>query len=369
MKIGIDARPLLPPLTGIGEYLRGFVSALAEGDGKNRYFLFSHRPLDFPPPNQRWRIVHGRVNGRMRSTAWFQTAVPRWARRLGIDLFWGPRHHLPLRLPVRTAAVVTIHDLVHRRHPGTMSLSNLLLERLLMGPSLRRADRVAAVSRATARELRRFHPHADPKIRVVSPGIPAFPPEAAPAFPPPTPYFLAVGTREPRKNLERVMAAFERMETRGRRVHLAVVGGGGWKQRALDERLRSARSDGRRIHLLDYVPRSVLPSLYRNAVALVYPSLYEGFGLPILEAMSLGTPVITSDRSAMAEVAGTAALRVNPFRTRAIQRAMESLLREDRHSRYHREGAARSAAFSWRRSADDLRTIFSEAAAERAARS
>lgn len=368
MKIGVDARPLLPPLTGIGHYLRGFLDALAALDRENDYRLFCHRPLDYPVPDPRWRIVHGQAEGRLQSTAWFQTVVPRLTDRMGLDLFWGPRHHLPLRLPRRTAALLTIHDLVHRRYPGTMSLPNLLLERLLMGPSLRRADRVTTVSRATERELLRFYPRTRDKVRTISPGIPAFPEATTDCSLPPNPYFLAVGTLEPRKNLGRVIDAFRGMETGGKPVHLAVAGGGGWKRRSLDGLLRESRAGTSRIHALGYVPRAALPALFRNAVGLVFPSLYEGFGFPILEAMSLGTPVITSDRSSMPEVAGGAALTVDPFRAESIRSALERLLEKSERERYARRGSNRAGDFSWERSAARMLALFRETAARKAAR-
>ncbi len=368
MLIGIDARPLLPPLTGIGQYLLGFLETLQRKDTENRYLLFCHQPLNFPIFNNRWRVVHGGRKRRLQANSWFQTVVPRHARRLDLDLFWAPRHHLPLGLPRRTASLVTVHDLVHRRHPGTMSIPNLLLERFLMGPSLRRADRVTTVSRATERELLRFYPRTRGKVRTVSPGIPAFPAEARNVVLPPVPYFLVVGTLEPRKNLARAIEAFRGMETGGKPLHLVVVGGGGWKRRSLDASLWESPGGTRRIHALGYVPRPALPTLYRNAVGLVFPSLYEGFGFPILEAMSLGTPVITSDRSSMPEVAGRAALTVNPFRIDSIRRAMERLLNSSERERYARLGRNRAGDFSRDRSAARMLALFHETAGRKAAR-
>jgi glycosyltransferase involved in cell wall biosynthesis len=369
MNIGIDARPLLPPLTGIGRYLYGFLETLQRKDRENRYFLFCHRPLEFPLLNSRWRIVHGGCIGRLQSTAWMQAAVPRHARRLGLDLFWAPRHHLPLRLPKQTAAVVTIHDLVNRRYPGTMSPSNLILERLLMGPSLRRADRVLVPSHGSRDELFHFFPHSRRKIRVISPGVPSFPASPPVGSPPPKPYFLAVGTREPRKNLARVIAAFLQMETEGAPAHLVIAGGTGWKHQETDHWIRGMRAADQRdrtVHLLGYVERSQLPELYREAVALVFPSVYEGFGLPILEAMSMGTPVITANCSAMPEVCGSAAIQVNPFSVSDIRGAMERLIKPESRKTLAERSQNRAKRFSWEQSTERLLRVFREAVERRA---
>lgn len=369
MNIGIDARPLLPPLTGIGQYLYGFLEALQRKDRENRYFLLCHRTLDFPLFNSRWRVVHGRRNGRLQSTFWFQTVVPRHARHLGIDLFWAPRHHLPLRLPKQTAAVVTIHDLVHLRYPGTMSPPNLILERLLMGASLHRADRVLVPSYASRDELFHFFPKTRQKSRVVSPGVPALPPSSGMEDRPPKPYFLAVGTREPRKNLARVIAAFLQMETEGAPAHLVIAGGAGWKHHRTDQWLRGMRAVEKRdrtVHLLGYLERSQLPELYREAVALVFPSVYEGFGLPILEAMSMGTPVITANCSAMPEVCGSAAIQVNPFSVSDIRGAMERLMIPENRNRLSERCQTRAKRFSWEQSTERLLRVFREAVENRA---
>jgi glycosyltransferase involved in cell wall biosynthesis len=369
MNIGIDARPLLPPLTGIGRYLYGFLEALQRKDRGNRYFLFCHRPLDFPLFNSRWRLVHGRREGRLQSTAWMQAAVPPHARRLGLDLFWAPRHHLPLQLPRQTAAVVTIHDLVHLRYPGTMSAPNLVLERLLMVPSLHRADRVLVPSHASRDELFHFFPQTRQKIRVVSPGVPAFPPSSGMEYLPPKPYFLAVGTREPRKNLARVIDAFLQMETEGAPAHLVIAGGTGWKHHRTDQWLRGMRAAGKKdrtVHLLGYVERSQLPALYRDAVALVFPSVYEGFGLPILEAMSMGTPVVTANCSAMPEVCGNAAIQVNPFSVSDIRGAMERLMIPENRKLLSERSQNRAKRFSWEQSTERLLRVFREAVENRA---
>lgn len=371
MNIGVDARPLLPPLTGIGRYLYGFLETLQRKDRENRYFLFCHRPLDFPLLNSRWRLVHGRRKGRLQSTAWIQTAVPGHARSLGLDLFWAPRHHLPLHLPRQTAAVVTIHDLVHRRYPGTMSSPNLILERLLMGPSLRRADRVLVPSHASRDEVIHFFPQTRRKIRVVSPGVPAFPSKSTRRDRLPKPYFLAVGTREPRKNLARVIAAFLKMETDGSPVHLAVAGGTGWKHHETDQWIRGMRpadQGDRTVHLLGYVERSQLPELYREAIALVFPSVYEGFGLPILEAMSMGTPVITANCSAMPEVCGSAAIQVDPFSVSDIRDAMERLTKPENRKILSEKSRNRAKRFSWEQSTEGLLRIFREAVESRSCR-
>lgn len=358
LRIGVDARPLGTPATGIGRYLSALLAHLSRTD--HEFILYSDRELasvtDFT-------VRNGQTSGALRSTLFAQTRFPVWAHKDRLDLFWSPRHHLPLLLSPTTPSVVTIHDLVWKRLPQSMAPFGALAERLLMPPSIHRSAAIIAPSRATAGDIATFFPSAASKIHIVplASSLAAIQPRGTSAR---TPFMLCVGTLEPRKNFTRVVEAFEKSVLTGDYPHeLLIAGNEGWKNEELLQRVRAA---GPRVRLLGRVDDSDLASLYAAADFVLAPSLYEGFCLPILEAMSFGKPVITSNTSSMPEVAGDAALLVDPTSTQAIADAMETLLRD---RSLHRELSQRALAvagrYSWERCAEETLAVLEAAAAAR----
>ena len=329
MKIGVDARPLSYDLTGIGVYVEHLLEALQKIDDQNHYFLISNGPINLKLNNRKWAKIEGSTMQRLLSTLWMQFRAPRIAAEKGIDLFWSPRHHLPLFLPSRIKTVVTIHDITHRLFPDTMALPNLLVEKLLMGPSLKKADCVIADSNSTAMGIVAHYPIDSAKIITVYPGKPNLPDPATEAshlpLNLPERFFLFVGTLDPRKNLLRVLKAFERIDPHAHDVHLVIVGARGWKNKQFNQHVNTSHIRDR-IVMPGYVSRPQLKLIYEKAVGLLFPSLYEGFGFPILEAMSCGTPVITSKTGSMPEVAGDAAMLIDPNEVGAIADAMQEFL-------------------------------------------
>jgi len=362
LKIGVDARPLTYQLTGIGVYLKHLLDEIQKIDIKNDYYLISNGPIDYDPVNQGWKKVAGTLKRKLLSTFWMQLNVPLIAAKLNFDLFWSPRHHLPLFLSPGIRTVVTVHDVVNRLYPGTMALPNLLAERLLMKVSLKRSDAIITDSRSTAADIKREFGVSANKIDTIHLGTPVF--QEKPKFRPekkidmPSRYFLFVGTLDPRKNFERLFKAFELLSPLSQGLHLVLVGGEGWKNKDFFRMVKTHPLKAH-IHMTGYLPRDALASCYQDAICLMFPSLYEGFGLPILEAMSCGAPVITSNVSSMKEVAGNAALLVNPYDTGAISDAMNRLLRDERlRESLINKGFKRATEFSWKKCADEtLRVI------------
>jgi len=361
MKIGVDARPLSYQLTGIGIYLKHLLDEIQKIDHQNDYYLISNGPINYDLNNSRWSKIVGRLNRKLLSTFWMQINVPIIASKMNFDLFWGSRHHLPLLLPPGIKTVVTVHDVVNRLYPGTMALPNLFVERLLMKLSLKRSDAIIADSLSTAADIEGQLGICVKKIHTIHLGTPVFPKEAECGTEQsndlPSKYFLFVGTLDPRKNFERIFKAFERLRALSQGLHLVIVGGEGWKNRDFLEMV-GKHSLKAQIHMPGYLPRNQLASYYKNAICLMFPSLYEGFGFPILEAMSCGTPVITSNVSSMKEVAGSAALLVNPYDTGAISDAMNRLLGDEPLRRgLIKKGFKRAAEFSWKKCADETLKI------------
>jgi glycosyltransferase involved in cell wall biosynthesis len=363
MHIGIDARALSSRFTGISFYLKSILDELQWIDIDNRYTLISNTCIDYILTNSKWKKIEGKFKSRFVGTAWMQLVGPRIASKNRIELFWSPRHHLPaFFLPSRIKTILTVHDVVHRRFPQTMSLPNLLVERCLMKISLKRADAIITDSMSTAKDLIHYYEDCEKKINVIYPGCPHFPNVTTSCLSAidglPSKFFLFVGTLDPRKNIYRILQAFEKIAPENKNVHLVMVGAEGWKNK--DFKAAFSRHPHKSlIHLKGYVSRQDLASYYYKAIGLLFPSLYEGFGFPILEAMHAGTPVITSKTSSMPEVAGEAAIHVDPYDVDSIAKAMcdiyeDSFLRD----RLRNNGYERIKRFSWKVCSEQLRMIF-----------
>jgi len=352
IKIGVDARPLSYLLTGIGIYLKHLLNAIQQIDHDNFYYLISNGPILYNLKNPNWSKIEGKYKQKLISTLWLQFNAPIICNKIGLDLFWGTRHNLPLILPARTKTVLTIHDIVHRLYPATMTLENLLIERLLVKRSITKADCVITDSFATVKDLNKYFRAVTNKVNVIYPGIPVlpsieFPDNVVSDEHTPQNYFLFVGSLDPRKNFDRIFKAFEFIHPTNPDVHLILAGGKGWKNTSFRKIIHSHPLK-EYVHLTGYVSRERLKTLYQNALCLLFPSIYEGFGFPILEAMSCGTPVITSKTSSMSEVAGDAALLVDPFNQREISNAMEAVVKNKAlRARLRQKGFARCKRFSW----------------------
>lgn len=268
---------------------------------------------------------------------------------------------LPLSLPCKGAVVV--HDLSFRAHPEYFPESVVWYMRWLTAWSVRRAERVLTVSEFSRRELLRFYPLARGKVSVVPNGVAReFRPRSndrmakkdlrtLSSYEVTPPYILALGNIHPRKNLSRLLAAYTDLRrNRSSTPSMVWVGASRWGS---NELLEQARSAG--VVLTGFVPQEDLPAFYRGAVTLVYPSLYEGFGLPPIEAMTCGTPVIVSDTTSLPEVVGDAALRVDPIDVDAITEAMARLL-DDKGLRemLSKAGLERSERYTWPRAVRHL---------------
>ncbi len=347
MRIGIDARPLLVPSTGIGRYTREIVTRLARSD--HELCLYAHQPITWAlERNLHQRCV--RLNGSHLASFVAQLRYPRWGRLDQIDVFWSPRHHLPLFTSAPT--VVTIHDLIWRKAPESMISLGRTLERLLMPPSLRKADAVIAVSEATRQDLVTYMPSVAKKTTVI-PEAPFQPLSKPPEVPARSGDILFVGTFEPRKNIPGILRAFSQIVKQGITSHrLVLTGNPGWKEDIPG--LVASLGISNRVSIIGPVDQPALEALYTACDFVVQPAFYEGFGLPILEAMTFGKPVITSNISAMPEVAGDAALLVDPHSIDSIADAMKSLIGDsDLYQTLTSRSQAQAAKFSWDQAALD----------------
>ena len=356
-RIAVDARPLSAVTTGIGRYTDAILSRLVKSE--HHFYLYSHQPLhkSFDGlPNVTVRC--GTIQAASLGSVFAQAVFPYWAWRDKIEVFWSPRHHLPLCLAPGVRKVVTIHDLVWQKFPQTMSRGGRLLERLLTPPTLRVADSIIAVSNSTADEIRDSFPQAASKVQTIY-EAPFLEPVAEPG--PIGDYFLFVGTIEPRKNLARLLEAYARYSNLNEQpLPLKICGGRGWGLAELETTIKNCRLENL-VEVLGYVDDSALPDLYRNARALLIPSLYEGFGLPIVEAFSQGTPVITSSRGAMAEIAGNGGRCVDSYSIEDIAAVLQELsINSELVVELQGRALMRSKLFGWDAAAGETLTLMTD---------
>ncbi|HDY81985.1 MAG TPA: glycosyltransferase family 1 protein, partial [Halieaceae bacterium] len=365
LRIGVDVRPLCHPGTGIYRYTAELLQRMCAMGGD--WFFYSPQPYDTGPftrPNVRHRIAG--LPSAIRASQTAQLFFPLWAKRDALDVFWGPRHQLPLFLPGSIRSAVTIHDLVWKEFGKTMRFPGREIEAFFMPRAMARATDIAVVSEFTRCEVEKYYPRFSDKVSIVTGasllhGAPGALAEGQTA----QGYFLFVGTLEPRKNLPRLLCAYARfVATCPHARKLKIVGGQGWGGHDTLELVRElSLSD--RVEILGRLDDDQLKQMYRGAYALVMPSLYEGFGLPIAEALSMEVPVITSRQSAMSEVAGGAGLLVDPFSEREIADALRRLsentaVYETLRARTHVE----SRRYDWDRSAAKMYRLLTGATGE-----
>ena len=314
--VGIDVSPLAQTRAGTARYIESLTAALEEEGGVRL------RRYSYGGP--------GRVTAAARDVGWYLAALPARARRDRVDVLHCPTFRAPTRCAV--PLVVTFHDVAVLRHPGTFNGWTRAYSALVLPRVARAAAAVVAVSEFTKGELVELLGVPPEKVRVIPNGVgPRFRPEG-PALR--GEYVLAVSTLEPRKNLGRLLEGFGRARLDG--CELLVVGALGWGD---------VRIGGDRVRWLGEVGDEELARLYRGARCVAYPSLYEGFGLPVLEAMACGASVLTSRAPAVGEVAGGAAVAVDGLDPDAIAAGLEEAVA--RREELGRAGLERAARFTW----------------------
>jgi glycosyltransferase involved in cell wall biosynthesis len=363
----VNARHLAGPRTGIEVYMETLLAALGRR-GNVDLTALSWTPLHLGLPGVREVVPALRPEmpeGSARATLWKlwfdQWGCLRSVPRAGGILFHGMDGFLPFALRARDRCVATVHDLGWQVHPELYPDRVRLMYRALFPWVVRRADRVIAVSRYTADDLVRRAGVAASRIEVVYHGLdPLFSAPAAPAPGQGPPYLLAVGGVSPRKNTRRLIEAFARWRARGgpRATYRLLITG-----TSLD---RGFLQDGtvlpEQVSLLGYVDKAELPKLYAGAAAFLYPGIYEGFGLPILEAMACGTPVVTSTTGAAPEIAGGAAVLADPFDVASIADALEQATTPEEAARLRALGRERVRQFDWETTASATETVYRQLA-------
>ena len=376
MRIGIDYTAAVRQGAGIGRYTRGLIGALPACDAGNAYRLFvAGRGVERQLPgaanfHARWLPLTDRDT----SIIWQRLRLPIPIELIlgRLDLFHSPDFVLPPVLDART--VLTVHDLSFMRVPECAH--PVLREYLLrvVPRSVRRADLILADSENTRRDVVELLGVAEERVRVVCPGVEArFQPvhdEATRSavrerYGLARPFILGLGTLEPRKNFCGLIDAYARLAARGHLAHdLVIVGGKGWLYEPIFERVRELGLEAR-VHFTGRAADEDLPAIYSLASCLAYPSFYEGFGIPVLEAMACGTPVVTARVSSLPEAGGEAVLYADPHDVESLAQALERALDDEPlRGQLRAAGRVQAARFTWEAAAQALLEAYRVAAGQ-----
>ncbi len=379
MRIAIDLSPAIHQKAGLGRYARTLAEQLVALDTANEYVAFGYGrwsaqslapalrhlpaanvPLDVRP----WRMGVWLAYALGLSLDAF---LPR------VDLFHATEHLLP---PLKNAKTVfTLHDLIFRLFPEYHLPLNHWFLRNAMPHFLRRADAIIAVSECTRSDAIRFYNVPPDKITVIYEGVnPALAPVADPdciaaaraKYAHNLPFLFFVSTIEPRKNIPALVDAVRLLRGRGLPHRLLISGRKGWLYQGVFDHVRQTGMESE-VDFLDYVPDADLPALFAACDAFVFPSFYEGFGLPPLEAMACGAPVVCSNTSSLPEVVGHAALLIDPREPGEIADAVERIVGDaGLRAELKNRGLAQAAKFSWERAARETAALYRRVGATRA---
>ena len=368
LRLGVDIRPFYEPLTGVGWYLYHLLHEIAKYDDVD-LFLFGDARLTDEGPRLQADLPPGAVlctfdlRGRPLpplSRPLTAAAYVVWMQLLRCDLFFGANYFLPrLMSAAARRRVITVHDLTYKRFPALLQRETLdNLERQMLR-EIALADAVISVSEATRQDLLASYSIDPRRVVTIHSGMAPPPVGAEPECSLPARYILFVGTIEPRKNLPVLLDAFESLKARGEYDgSLVVVGKVGWKSEAVVARMRTSRWS-REIRHLDYLDAAHLSSVYQRAEMFVLPSIYEGFGFPLLEAMWHGVPTIASRTSSLPEVGGDACLYFDPTSAAELAMAIGRIAREaPLRSSLAGKGRERVHGFQWSRTAEQTMALF-----------
>lgn len=362
MNIGIDARALTKKKAGIGTYCYKIIEYINKVDDKNNYFLFSNKKIviDFKL-KANWSICEGKSRI---GTFWLYFKLPKTLKENKIDVFWGTQHCLPKRnkYTKNIKYILTIHDIAIEKMKYIGSLYNTIIQKLILKKSCKNADRIIAVSKSTKKDLKELLEIEENKIEVIYEGIEQkeqkkqlnkkIEEEIKDKYNiEDKDYIFFLSTIEPRKNLITAIKAYERIREKNKSSNLKFIisGGKGWKTTETLNAIKNSKF-AENIILTGYISNEEKEYFFKHCVAFVYPSLYEGFGIPVLEAMKNGAIVITSNISSLPEVGGNVALYLNKLTdeeelSNLIQKCIN--LNEKERNEIIKKGYENIKRFSW----------------------
>ncbi|MCP4268627.1 MAG: glycosyltransferase family 4 protein [Candidatus Brocadiaceae bacterium] len=373
MRIGLNVSTICDVHTGVGRYTFNLCRSILEADSRNYYYYTSNsmgntansaaRDVSIGALQDKPRRV---TQNNMRRVLWEQVILPFSSRKDRLDLFHYTDHALSL-LPRTCPTILTVHDIAFVRFPNLFNKSRQMYKKYIFERSIKRANLIIAPSNSTKKDILHYYGIKEERIKVVSNGIESrFHPignveEYRRRNKLPSKMILNVGTLEPRKNIVTLIKAFKKLSGKGlKEYRLVVAGSKGWLYKQILEEIENSDVSSSILYL-DVVNDKNLPELYNCADIFVYPSLYEGFGLPPLEAMACGIPVITSNTSSLPEVVGDAGIMVDPTDVNSLSDAMCKVLKDkELRLRMRNMGLERSKLFSWNNTAKKILKIYDE---------
>jgi len=356
MNIGVDMRPLVVGVTGVARYTGCILDELQRIDSQNNYYLFECRRSNYVPTNPKWKKISH--NWKRVTTIWQQFVLPKLLKKHEIDILWTPEQIGPvLWLPPNTKMATTVLDFAVLRHPEMIMPLNLFLKRFLIPMTMKKSAALMPISEFVRKELIEFYPYVESSrkiIKIVGNGAKEWDGDAKPRER--ENFLFFPGNLEPRKNHLRLIKALEIVNASGFELNLHLAGPAGWNNAELRKQISYGPLKNR-IKYLGVVTDEELRNQYLSCAAMVFPSIYEGFGIPVLEALRLGTPVLTSRGTAMEEIAGESAMYFDPYDVDSIAAAIINFLKTGgvpiNHDILNR--------YSWRKAAESILEVFEEA--------
>jgi glycosyltransferase involved in cell wall biosynthesis len=362
INIGIDGRTLQGNLSGVGRYVFELCKELDRLIPNAVFFVYSQTSIEMPIESDRWipRVDKFFASKYMKPILWLKIRCAYLCKQDELDVFWGTATFLP-KLNSKVKTIVTIYDLVFKLHPDTMSIGNLWAHYLFFKSDFKRANIHLSISEATSKKLRQYFDF--PIDKVVKPAISnIFYPRSSvevnqclDKYNIKSKYILAVATWNPRKNIETLIQAFLLLKLQGylETYQLILVGQRGWKDSKIADLIQQNQDNS--VVPLGFVPEELMPCLYTGADVFVYPSIYEGFGIPVIEALACGTTVITSDIPEIREAGGSAPIYVQPT-IQGIQQGLLEFTKLDTHKSINKQKPLVSLD-SWEESAKVLASV------------
>lgn len=360
-RFGFNKITGLPNRVGSSEFCFQLLSHLSKIDRKNEYSIFL--PIspskDMPEENENWKYVVFSSK-----KLWTIIGLSRKLRERKQDVFFSPTHYLPLK--TSSPSVISILDVSYLYFPQLFKKKDLYKLKFWGGYSIKKAKKIITISNSSKNDIIRMYKVKEDKVKVVYPGKKEIPAknktlnmdELKDKFGISSPYILFVGTLQPRKNVERLIEALSRLDNK--EVNLVIVGKRGWQfENILNAPKKYGVED--RVKFLDSVTDEELSSFYKNAVCFCLPSLYEGFGLPVLEAMQYGCPVATSNVSSLPEAGGDACLYFDPENTEDIAKTLNSLIADkELREKLVKKGYEQVKKFSWEKAAKETLSVLQD---------
>lgn len=359
-KIGIDIKILAEKRTGIGNYLESILKKLPENNFE--FYCFSHKKINLDLKKKNFYFIHSNFKSSIGRQIWSQTILPYLLIKNKIDLFWSPAHRIPFLISKKIKTVVTIHDLVWFFYGNTMRKFSFWLDKMLMPYAIKTADLIISVSKNTKNDILNIFKVKKNKVIVSYLGSKTF--RQPNNIKKKSTYYnciLLVATNDPRKNIYKTIDAYSRLNDKLKLKHnLVIVGSRGWNRKNISTYITNFKLK-KFVKHLGYVNEYNLGLLYSNCKCLILASKFEGFGLPLVEAMSFDKPQITSKNSSMLEISKSTALFVNPNSVYDINQKLNLILNNKSiYKNLSHNCQIKKKFFSWEKTASITIKIFEQ---------